>query len=80
VEVCAAEACQALGCRSLLAQIAEELGESAAVKEVFCLGNCTVGPSVRIGDKVLGRATLERVRAALQAALRAAPDPAEGGP
>jgi formate dehydrogenase subunit gamma len=77
VEVCAAEACQALGCRSLLAEIVEELGESAAIKEVFCLGNCTVGPSVRIGDKVLGRATVGRIRAALRAAQSAAPD---GGP
>ena len=80
VAVCAAEACQALGCRSLLAEIAEEFGQSVVVKEVFCLGNCAVGPSVRIGDKVLGRATVERTRTALRhVATGVAPGIEKGG-
>jgi formate dehydrogenase subunit gamma len=67
VEICAAEACQSLGCRSLLADARENLGPRVAVKEVFCLGNCTVGPSARIGNEILGRATLPRIQAMLDA-------------
>jgi formate dehydrogenase subunit gamma len=65
VEICGAEACQSLGCRSLLAEAAAGLEPGVTVREVFCLGNCAVGPSVRIGNRVLGRATLSRIQAAL---------------
>jgi formate dehydrogenase subunit gamma len=65
VEICGAEACQALGCRSLHADLRANLDQNVNVKEVFCLGNCAVGPSVRIGNKVLGRATLPRIQAVL---------------
>ena len=58
VAICAGEACQALGCRRLLAQATENPVTKARVKEVFCLGNCASGPSVRIGDRIFGRATL----------------------
>jgi len=74
VEICAAEACQALGCRALLADVRATLGASAHVSEVFCLGNCAAGPSARIADRVLGRATAARIAAALEATLAAAPD------
>jgi formate dehydrogenase subunit gamma len=70
VEICGAEACQALGCRSLLANAASKLGQHA-IKEVFCLGNCAVGPSARIGNRIIGRATTADIEAALGAALDA---------
>ena len=59
-------ACQALGCRRLLAQATENPVTKALVKEVFCLGNCASGPSVRIGDRVFGRATLSVIVDALE--------------
>ncbi|MDH3642350.1 MAG: NAD(P)H-dependent oxidoreductase subunit E [Gammaproteobacteria bacterium] len=65
VEICGAEACQALGCRSLLDELVANLGAAVTVKEVFCLGNCAAGPSARIGATVLGRATSARIRAVL---------------
>lgn len=66
VEICGAEACQALGCRSLITEATARFGAKVTVKEVFCLGNCTVGPSARIGDRVIGRATLRRIEVALE--------------
>ena len=68
VAVCGAEACQALGCRSLIAEARRELEPRVRVKEVFCLGNCASGPSARIDEHVLGRVTLSGIKAALDAA------------
>jgi len=65
VEVCGAEACQALGCRSLLDDLPASLGAGVTVREVFCLGNCAAGPSARIGDTILGRATSTGIRTVL---------------
>ena len=65
LEICGAEACQALGCRSLLDELPANLGPGVMVKEVFCLGNCAVGPSARVGNTILGRATPAQIRAAL---------------
>ena len=31
------------------------------IKEVFCLGNCALGPSVMINDSVLGEASKDKV-------------------
>jgi formate dehydrogenase subunit gamma len=31
------------------------------LKEVFCLGNCAVGPSVMINDTVIGEATTKKI-------------------
>lgn len=64
VQICGAEACQALGCKALLAEARGQLAD-VHVREVFCLGNCAVGPSARVGDRVIGRATLAGIRAAL---------------
>jgi formate dehydrogenase subunit gamma len=60
VRVCRAEACQAVGAEALYAGVRERLG-AAAVDEVFCLGNCALGPSVSVAGRVLGRATVARV-------------------
>ena len=65
VEICGGEACQALGCRQLLVEVREDLSPKVHVREVFCLGNCATGPSVRIGARVLGRAALPAIVAAL---------------
>ena len=59
IEVCAAEACQARGANALL----HATQGQPEVRAVYCLGNCTAGPSVRVGDRVLGKVTIEALRA-----------------
>ena len=69
VQICRAEACQALGSgaleehaqRSLGIAFGETTADGAVTLEaVFCLGNCATGPSVMIGDDIHGRVTAER--------------------
>lgn len=70
IELCRAEACQAVGCRAL-ADMARTLlgvdfGEATPdgeyeLKEVYCLGNCALAPAARIDGKLFGRISAERL-------------------
>ena len=69
VQLCRAEACQAVGARELEAHAGAALGialgettsdGAITLDEVYCLGNCACGPSVRIGDRVHGRVDANR--------------------
>ncbi|MEZ0154552.1 MAG: formate dehydrogenase subunit gamma [Candidatus Reddybacter sp.] len=69
VQICRAEACQAVGARELeqhaTSTLATELGNTTtdgkfSLEPVYCLGNCACGPSVQIGDEVHARVTPER--------------------
>ncbi|HEY7629029.1 MAG TPA: NAD(P)H-dependent oxidoreductase subunit E, partial [Ilumatobacteraceae bacterium] len=53
VQVCRAEACQARGAADVFTR-ATEVGAGAAVEveEVFCLGNCALGPSVAVDGRL----------------------------
>ncbi|MEQ9462018.1 MAG: formate dehydrogenase subunit gamma [Haliea sp.] len=64
VQICRAEACQAVGARQLEGHAKQRLGidyhattrdARISLEPVYCLGNCACGPSVRIGDAVYGR-------------------------
>jgi len=60
VRVCRAEACQAVGADGLWVHaqgVAAGLVGGAAVElsDVFCLGNCALGPSVQAGGRLYGR-------------------------
>jgi formate dehydrogenase subunit gamma len=64
VQLCMAEACQSVGCRSLAMHAQERLGiglgEATAdgriqVESAYCFGNCAAGPAVRIDDRIHGR-------------------------
>ncbi|MFF3418945.1 NAD(P)H-dependent oxidoreductase subunit E [Streptomyces sp. NPDC002698] len=63
VRICRAEACQALGADGLVTYVREAglvLGETSAngavtVEQVFCLGNCALGPSVEVNGRLYGR-------------------------
>lgn len=66
VQVCRAEACQAVGSRQLEAHVKTALGvdyhqtsldREFTLEPVYCLGNCACGPSVRVNDEVHGRMT-----------------------
>lgn len=70
VRVCRGEACQAVGAEELHAEVRRALAgrEDVEVRQVFCFGNCALGPSVSVDGQLRGRATtaqvLERVRGA----------------
>lgn len=70
LRICRAEACQSVGADALLAEASERfgipVGETTAdgrltLGEVFCLGDCALGPAVMIGDDVHGRMDGERL-------------------
>lgn len=64
IQICRAEACQAVGSRALEAHVQTRLGVGyhqttpdarLTLEPVYCLGNCACGPSLRIDDSVYGR-------------------------
>jgi formate dehydrogenase subunit gamma len=59
VKICAAEACQAVGCESL---IDAAIKAGLEVEKGYCFGNCALGPAAMIGDQLIGRATLEKLK------------------
>ena len=59
VRVCRAEACQSLGAHALAEHARARLGE--AYDEVFCLGNCALGPSVTVAGRLYGRVDADRL-------------------
>jgi formate dehydrogenase subunit gamma len=83
VQICRAEACQALGARSLEAHAKRTLGidfhETTAdgaitLEAVYCLGNCGCGPTVLIGnDGLHARVTPERFDALMRGARETTP-------
>jgi formate dehydrogenase subunit gamma len=84
IQVCRAEACQAQGGRALEAHARTRLGldwhqtrpdGQLTLEPVFCLGNCACGPSVRIGNPILGRITPARFDACVAEALAAEDTP-----
>lgn len=68
VRVCRAEACQAVGAEELHAVLSERLAgrDDVEVGEVFCFGNCALGPSVEVDGVLSGRTTPEQVLSAAQ--------------
>ncbi|HEY0230080.1 MAG TPA: formate dehydrogenase subunit gamma [Dokdonella sp.] len=81
VQICRAEACQALGARALEAHAKQSLGidfhETTAdgaitLEAVYCLGNCGCGPSVLIGtDELHARVTPDAFDALMRKAREA---------
>jgi formate dehydrogenase subunit gamma len=69
LQLCAAEACQAVGCRSLARHAERTLGIGfgettrdgrLTLERVYCLGNCAAGPALRLDDTIHGRMTADR--------------------
>ena len=66
ITLCRAEACQSVGGQSLYQETkaaaeAGNWGESVDVHEVFCLGNCALGPAGTIDGKLFGRLSQSRI-------------------
>ncbi|QSP95673.1 formate dehydrogenase subunit gamma [Marinobacter salinisoli] len=69
LQICRAEACQSMGCRTLEAHIQQRLGvdfhqttpdREFTLEPVYCLGNCACAPSIRVDDTIHGRMTTEK--------------------
>jgi formate dehydrogenase subunit gamma len=75
VHICRAEACQALGSVALEAHVKSRLGVdyhgttsdgAVTLEPVYCLGNCALGPSMMIDERLHGRVTAQRFDALLE--------------
>jgi formate dehydrogenase subunit gamma len=69
VQVCRAEACRSVGAVALEAHAKQSLGcdyhqtsadNAVTLEPVYCLGNCACGPSIRVGDEIVGRVDAAR--------------------
>lgn len=63
VQLCRAEACQSVGAQALFDTARDTLGRrpDVEIEEVFCLGNCALGPSGMVDGRLHGRLTAERL-------------------
>jgi formate dehydrogenase subunit gamma len=77
VRICRAEACQAAGAEQLVAHAKDRLrtdiggtspDRQATLDQVFCFGNCALGPTVEINGRIAGRVTPQRFDALLEKA------------
>lgn len=79
LKVCRAEACQAMGCETLVEHLCERLGVEMGgttgdglftVEPVYCLGNCALSPAILVDNELHGCVTPERVDRLIDAAER----------
>jgi formate dehydrogenase subunit gamma len=70
LQICRAEACQAVGARALEAHARSSLGVdfggttadgAVTLEAVYCLGNCACSPSVRLDDEIHARVDATRL-------------------
>jgi formate dehydrogenase subunit gamma len=56
IKICAAEACQSMGSRALMA-LAEKLakGKKVEIEKTYCLGLCAQSPTMMVNGKVMAR-------------------------
>lgn len=69
VQICCAEACQAMGAQALQAHASAVLGVEVGqttvdglitLEPVYCLGNCACSPSVRVNEQIHARVDPQR--------------------
>lgn len=65
VALCRAEACQSVGAEEVYAQTRARLAgrDDVELREVFCFGNCALGPSGTVAGRLHGRLDADRVDA-----------------
>jgi formate dehydrogenase subunit gamma len=82
LQICCAEACQAVGAFELKEHLQTclgiEVGESTpdgavAVQAVYCLGNCASGPSVSIDGQLHARVSTQRLDELLEPLISGEP-------
>ncbi len=67
VQICRAEACQARGVEDAMPAARQAAGDRVRLKTVYCLGLCSVGPNVRIGDDMVSRLDADRLAQLIEA-------------
>ncbi len=56
VQVCRGEACQAVGAERVWEELPSHLTRGdVSVEQVFCLGNCALGPSAMVNGRLIGQ-------------------------
>jgi formate dehydrogenase subunit gamma len=74
LQLCRAEACQAVGARALAVHVQAMLGcafgQTSAdgrftLEPAYCLGNCAAGPSLMVDERLVGRVDAARFDALL---------------
>jgi len=79
VKLCRAEACQAVGCEELAAEVERRLGiktgettpdRRVTLEAIYCLGNCACGPSALIDGKLEAFVDADKVEAKVAQAER----------
>ncbi|ASR38500.1 NADH dehydrogenase [Prauserella marina] len=88
VKLCRAEACQSVGAEQVVADTEQvfgiELGQttpdgSVTLDQVFCLGNCALGPAAQVNGRLYGRINRSRLVDILANAETRAASPTENG-
>jgi formate dehydrogenase subunit gamma len=78
VRICRGEACQAVGAERLVDHLRDRCGMSlgdtsidgsVTVEQVFCLGNCALGPAAQVNGRLRGRLDEARLSAILEEAV-----------
>jgi formate dehydrogenase subunit gamma len=78
VRVCRAEACQSVGAARLVDHLQERYGASLGettpdgsltAEQVFCLGNCALGPAAQVNGRLYGRLDEARLSSIIDAAV-----------
>lgn len=79
VQICRAEACQAMGAEALWKQACQHVGGpgtsadgSITLEAAYCLGLCASSPAMSVNDRVVARVTAARLQSVLNAAESAA--------
>ena len=70
IRICQAEACQAVGSRRLTNELETAYqtklgirGNDVELEAVYCLGLCASGPAVQVNDRLIARASVEKLQA-----------------
>ena len=69
IRICQAEACQAVGSRELTKELETAYqtklgrrGNDIELEAVYCLGLCATGPAVQVNDRLIAKASVEKLQ------------------
>jgi formate dehydrogenase subunit gamma len=66
VQICQAEACQAMGARDLMAHLQNVWSGHYDIEVVYCLGHCACAPAIRVNGCDHARLTVDRLNSVLE--------------